>query len=227
MLALFPFIHFWFLPLSTLSIHPWQIEELQRDPSLSNAPQFWEIVGAGPEKESVFNPTVLRMISDLSPGPHWPLRRTWTPGWLSGAGRGRLWGWWWDVWPGSPPAGPWSRDCRPRGSSCEPYSSDRRLRRKKIILIGSKVSSVSAYRPGSRRRRTSRPWGAWTKPPCWSGSRSISDKTVVDRPFFLRVLALKKKCWWGVKRNNCVAVPQNTWTLCDYSWLSRGTIFIF
>ena len=28
---------------------------------------------------------------------------------------------------------------------------------KKIILIGSKVSSVSAYRPGSRRRRTSRP----------------------------------------------------------------------
>ena len=48
---------------------------------------------------------------------------------------------------------------------------------------------------GSRRRRISRPSGAWKRRPCWSGSRSISNRTVADRPFSWS-LPLKNKQFW-------------------------------
>ena len=80
-------------------------------------------------------------------------------------GRGHPWEWWWDVWQDSPPREPWNMESRQTESSCEPWCSDHHM-------------------PGSRHRMTSHLWDVWRMPPCWSGSRSISGKTVADHPFF-------------------------------------------
>ena len=115
--------------------------------------------------------------------PRWPRQHTWTPGWQSGAvkssiivstwasiqrqpGKGRPSGWWWGAWQGSLLAGSWSRESRPTGSSCEPCSSDHQTQSSRLWTI-------------------SRPWGAWSWRPCWSGSRSISGRTAADRPSLL------------------------------------------
>ena len=138
--------------------------------------------------ESVNRPWVSQQFwgtEEVDLEPRWPRQRTWTPGWQSGAvqssnivstwawasikkqpGKGRPSGWWWGAWQGSLPAGSWSRESRLTGSSCEPCSSDHQTQ-------------------SSHLWTTSRPWGAWSWRPCWSGSRSISGRTAADRPSLL------------------------------------------
>ena len=50
-------------------------------------------------------------------------------------GMEHLWGWWSGAWQGSLRAGPWSRESRPTGPSCEPCTSDRRKPEKMFLFF--------------------------------------------------------------------------------------------
>ena len=113
------------------------------------------------------------------PVQHWLLLHTWIPKWLSNAGKGHLSIWWLGVWQGFLPTGLWNMESRQRGSSCALYSSGH-------------------HRPMLHRRKIFHLGDVWTMQPCWSGNRSISNKTA-DPFFYKKYIIIIIWTFWSQK----------------------------